>query len=152
MTADPLRAIVEQTARMGLCSQTHHEHLMIAARSALAAPQPAAPAIDRHLYDVRYDDDEAYYVVATFSRKADAERLRERLAEAHLTADRDGCFLDSAWQVAEVDVDGFGAEDPLPPDMFDIEDGGHAEVAYERFPLGLAALAASPDPREETTT
>ena len=30
-----LRKIVERTSRMGLCSQTHHEHLMRAAQAAL---------------------------------------------------------------------------------------------------------------------
>ena len=30
-----LRAIVKRAARMGLCSQTHHEHLMAEARAAL---------------------------------------------------------------------------------------------------------------------
>lgn len=34
---DALRAIVKRTSRMGLCSQTHHEHLMYAARAALEA-------------------------------------------------------------------------------------------------------------------
>jgi membrane glycosyltransferase len=36
---DALRAIVKQTAHMGLCSQTHHEHLMLAARAALNAQE-----------------------------------------------------------------------------------------------------------------
>ena len=39
---DPaLREIVERTARMGLCSQTHHEHLVRAARAALADTEEA---------------------------------------------------------------------------------------------------------------
>jgi hypothetical protein len=38
-----LRAIVKRAAGMGLCSQTHHEHLMIAARAALAAVKDPAP-------------------------------------------------------------------------------------------------------------
>jgi hypothetical protein len=147
----PLLFTLESAARQTLSSMpsiaADGRRRLVATLDALDA---AAPAIDRHLYDVRYDGDESYYVVATFSREADAERLRERLAASHLAADRDGCFLDSAWYVTEIDVDDFGAEDPLPPDMFDVdEDGGHAEVAYERFPLGFAALAASPDPREE---
>ncbi len=37
-----LRKVVERTARMGLCSQTHHEHLMYAARAALDEPTVAA--------------------------------------------------------------------------------------------------------------
>ena len=31
-----LEAVVKEAARMGLCSQTHHESLMVAARAALA--------------------------------------------------------------------------------------------------------------------
>lgn len=51
---EALRKIVERTARMGLCSQTHHEHLMHEARGALDdTPQPPAhkPG-DPHLYRI----------------------------------------------------------------------------------------------------
>ena len=51
-----LRAVVKRTASMGLCSRTGHEHLMAAARAALAAapavaPDPAPPAPDERCED-----------------------------------------------------------------------------------------------------
>ena len=87
------------------------------------------------LYEVRYDDDESYHVAARYTERSFANRLRDRLAEAHVAADRDGCHLDGAWTVTEVSVDVVDTALDLPTDLFDVDREGHADVNIDRVDL-----------------
>jgi hypothetical protein len=101
------------------------------------------------IYEVRYDADDTYFVAARFASQEAARALRDRLAEAHHAADRDGCHLDSAWLVETLTIIVDEAHVTLPADLFDIDRDGHAEVNIDRLPIETAQPSAGDGPSVE---
>ena len=51
------------------------------------------------IFEVRYDDDDQYFVAARYSDQGEAQVLRRRLLAAHQAADLDDCHFDEAWTI-----------------------------------------------------
>ena len=99
----------------------------------------------RKVYEVRWDDDEAYHVAGRFTDKAKAERLMERLVAAHMAADHDDCHFEGSWSVWDEPIDNIDPEVPFPADLFETYDE-HGEVNTDRLPLATPAPEGEPKP------